>query len=480
MDTFISCVTKELKLANPNPIPQDNLSTKERKALKDLSSRDDIIITKADKGGATVTMDVNDYVDEANRQLQDTQYYRKLNYDPTEDHANIIRNTLEEFKKNNELDEDIAEGLKPLEPRTPRFYLLPKIHKENNPGRPVISSVDCHTSRISSFVDYHIQDSAQSLKSNVRDTTDFINKISTTGELPEEAHLVTMDVKALYIPNNEGLQALKEAMDKKQHKSVATTVIVTLMSLILTLNNFVFNDKNYLQIKGCAMGTICAPPFANIFMGKFEETFIYPYIQNLCILYLRYIDDLFLIWTGTKEQFKDFVTNLNSQHPSIKFSYQISDKSIDFLDTTVYIKNRRLHTTIFTNPTDKQNYLHYKSEHPLPLKNNIPFGQILRIKQICSEALEFLKNCTKIISRFTQRGYPESLTQEAYYKTTSKQRKSLLQTKEKKRSQRIPLVVTYNRTLPPLGPIINKHWHILQSDPKMEEKFSERPVLAYR
>ena len=480
VDTFISCVTKELKLANSNPIPQDNLSTKERKALKDLSSRDDIIITKADKGGATVIMDVNYYVDEANRQLQDTQYYRKLNYDPTEDHANIIRNTLEEFKKNDELDEDIAEGLKPLEPRTPRFYLLPKIHKENNPGRP--SSVDCHTSRISSFINYHIQDSAQSLKSYVRDTTDFINKISTTGELPEEAHLVTMDVKALYtnILNNEGLQALKEAMDKKQHKSVATTVIVTLMSLILTLNNFIFNDKNYLQIKGCAMGTICAPPFANIFMGKFEETFIYPYIQNLSILYLRYIDDLFLIWTGTKEQFKDFVTNLNSQHPTIKYSYQISDKSIDFLDTTVYIKNRRLHTTIFTKPTDKQNYLHYKSEHPLPLKNNIPFGQILRIKRICSEALEFLKNCTKIMSRFTQRGYPESLTQEAYYKTTSKQRKSLLQTKEKKRSQRIPLVVTYNRTLPPLGPVINKHWHILQSDPKMEEKFSKRPVLAYR
>ena len=147
-------------------------------------------------------------------------------------------------------------------------------------------------------------------------------------------------------------------MDKKQHKSVGTTVIVTLIGLIITLNNFAFNDKNYLQIKGCAMGMICAPPFTNIFMGKFEETFIYPYIQNLCILCLRYIDDLFLIWTGTKEQSKDFVTNLNSQHPSIKFLYQIFDKSIDFLDTTVYIKNRRLPTTIFTKPTDKQNYLH--------------------------------------------------------------------------------------------------------------------------
>ena len=83
------------------------------------------------------------------------------------------------MKNNNELDKDIAEGLKPIELRTPRFYLLPKIHKEDNPGRPVILSVNCHTSKISSFIDYHAQDSAQSLKSYVKDTTDFINKIST-------------------------------------------------------------------------------------------------------------------------------------------------------------------------------------------------------------------------------------------------------------------------------------------------------------
>ena len=121
------------------------------------------------------------------------------------------------MKRNEELDADMAEGLKPIEPKTPRFYLLPKIHKEGNPGRPVISSVDCHTSRISAFVDYHIQDSAQSLKSYVKDTTDFVNKINHIGELPENSYLVTMDVKALYtnIPNDEGLQALKETPDKK-------------------------------------------------------------------------------------------------------------------------------------------------------------------------------------------------------------------------------------------------------------------------
>ena len=239
------------------------------------------MITKADKGGATVIVDVKDYVQEANRQLQDTQYYRELNYNPTKDHANLICNTLDEFRNNHELDEDTAEGLKPIEPRTPRFYLLPKIHKEPSfPGRLVISSVNCHTSSISSFVDYHIQDSAKSLKSYVKETTDFINKISNLGELPEESYLVTMDVKALYtnIPNDEGPQALKEALDQKQNQSLASRVIVTVMSLILTLNNFVFNDKNYLQVKGCAMGTISAPPYANIFMVSLKKvTYICTY-----------------------------------------------------------------------------------------------------------------------------------------------------------------------------------------------------------
>ena len=85
-----------------------------------------------------------------------------------------------------------------------------------------------------------------------------------------------------------------------------------------------------------------------------------------------------------------------------------------------------------------------------------------------------------MLSKFTLRGYPKIITQQAYHETFLLQRNNLLKTKMKKRSKRIPLVVTYNRTLPPLGAIVNKHWYILQSDTKMEDKFNERPVVAYR
>ena len=157
------------------------------------------------------------------------------------------------------------------------------------------------------------------------------------------------------------------------------------------------------------MGTNSSPSYANIFMGKFEETFIYPFITNLHKLYLRYIDDIFIIWTGTRQQFIDFIRKLSQKHPSIKFEYHISNKAVDFLDTTVYIdENNKLQTKLYRKPTDRQNYLHRESEHPTNLKINIPYSQALHIKRICSTIEEFDKSCDTLKEKFIQRGYSES------------------------------------------------------------------------
>ena len=42
----------------------------------------------------------------------------------------------------------------------------------------------------------------------------------------------------------------------------------------------------------CAMGTICAPIFANIFMTQFETRHLHPYFHDKALLFLRYIDDV--------------------------------------------------------------------------------------------------------------------------------------------------------------------------------------------
>ena len=173
--------------------------------MEELRIRDDLIFTKADKGGALVIMDVKDYVSEVNRQLDDEQFYKKLTNDPTQVYVECINTTIERFKEEGVITDKIAEGLKTDEPKTSKFYLNPKIHKKNNPGMPVINSVECHSSNISKYVDYHLQPEVRKLKSYTKGSTDTINKISEIRkDMAKEDILVTMDVRALYtnIPND--------------------------------------------------------------------------------------------------------------------------------------------------------------------------------------------------------------------------------------------------------------------------------------
>ena len=166
-------------------------------------------------------------------------------------------------------------------------------------------------------------------------------------------------------------------------RTVATKVITTFLSLILTLKNFMFNCKNYLQIKGCPIGTICTPSYANIFMDHFERKYIYPYLEGLSQSYLRFIDDIFFIWTGSKDQLITFLNDLNTKHNSIKFEYKIAQSNIPFLDTDVYFKNNRLYINICRKETDRQKFFRIDSEHPISLRSRIPYRQVLKVKSTC-------------------------------------------------------------------------------------------------
>ena len=67
----------------------------------------------------------------------------------------------------------------------------------------------------------------------------------------EDSLLVRLDVKSLHtnISNNKGMKAVKEVYDKNPNKTVLTKVIKIFISLILTLNNFIFNSVKYIQKK---------------------------------------------------------------------------------------------------------------------------------------------------------------------------------------------------------------------------------------
>jgi hypothetical protein len=69
------------------------------------------------------------------------------------------------------------EYLTPEDPKPGRFYLLPKIHKENNPGRPIMSANGHPTENISEFIDFHLRSFVENLPSHIKDTTDHLKKM---------------------------------------------------------------------------------------------------------------------------------------------------------------------------------------------------------------------------------------------------------------------------------------------------------------
>ena len=202
-----------------------------------------------------------------------------------------------------------------------KFYMLPKIHKKNVPGRPICSSVNHSTSRISKFVDEHIKQYVPQTKSHIRDTQDFIKKLRNLGQIPEGAIVCTLDVSSLYtnIPNHEGILAVANKLRSDPTKTPITQFILDLQTLVLHNMNFEFNGEHYLQIGGTAMETSLAPNYANLFMDRFETRALDGYPLKP-LVWKRFIDDIFMVWTHGEESLNHFIEYLNSLHESIKFS----------------------------------------------------------------------------------------------------------------------------------------------------------------
>ena len=166
---------------------------------------------------------------------------------------------------------------------------------------------------------------------------------------------------------------MKTTLQKAGNK--VTSVIVAFLWLILTLNNFTFNGKHYLQLLGVAMGTKCSASHANLFMNNLKETWIYKLIGENSNFYKRFIGDIFILWNGTQEQLKEFIEQINALHPRIKFEANYSFNSINFLDTHIYKnKNGKLCTTLHVKPTHRQSYPHHKSYHQTASKRSITYS----------------------------------------------------------------------------------------------------------
>ena len=382
----------------------------------------------------------------------------------------------------NLITEKNFEYLNVKEPKEAKFYLLPKIHKKKIPGRPICSSINHPTSNISKFVDEHIKKYVPKTKSYVRDTQHLISRLKQLGTTPEGALLVTLDVSSLYtnIPNREGILAIADHLRADPEKQKIGPHLLKLLELVLHSMSFNFNNDHYLQIGGTAMGTGVAPNYANLFMDRFETKALenWPLKPSL---WLIFIDDIFMIWTHGEDNLNKFITYLNKLHPTIKFTHEVSNSSINFLDTTVKINEEgNLYTTLYEKPTDTHLYLHYTSSHHAPCKTKGPYGQFLRLRRICTYDTDFYEQSDKLITYYLKRGYPEKAFKKHLKRASKFTQEELLDVKEKNPTTTPVMVTNYNPSNPNIKEIIHKNWNIISNSPDCGPIFTTKPIVGFR
>ncbi|XP_078362365.1 uncharacterized protein LOC144646592 [Oculina patagonica] len=449
---------------------------------KKLQHRTDIVIKPADKGSGTVVMNRQDYLKECHRQLNDAKFYKKVTKDPTPDVNKRVQKYLDGLLKDKAIDKNTYKYLSPVNPRPGRFYILPKLHKQGHPGRPIVSANGHPTEKISEFVSYHLNPLVQTLPSYIKNTTHLLNKLKQITDLPPNALLVTLDVSSLYtnIPTNEGINACRKALDARSQKDIRTEAICDLIRIILNMNNFEFNNEHFMQLHGTAMGTRMAPAFANLFMGDFETKALDSY-PDKPFIWWRYIDDIFMIWTLGEDKLDDFIKYLNNIHHTIKFTSERSTTSIPFLDVDIHLNNGKIETDLYSKPTDKHQYLLNTSSHPYHTKRSIPYSLALRLRRICSTENFFEHRVKELQQYLVKRGYKQRFISEQIDRARLVSRAESLQEHTREtRSDRVPLVITYNPALRNIQKILHNKQPLLNSSSNCKEIFKETPVVSYR
>ena len=229
--------------------------------------------------------------------------------------------------------------------------------------------------------------------------------------------LFSVDVVNLYgnIPTAEAIDA---TMNLLEHHASSVNMFGLepagtrkLLEHCLT-NNFVrFGDTYYRQTDGIAMGSRVAPPLAIVFMNALESMFLAaPRLQPS--MYVRYIDDVFGVWTHGIDALMDYFNFLNTTHPTIKFTIDHTGNtgSLAFLDTKIHISESGAYETeLYVKPMAAPVIIHYKSALPMSTKKNVVRSQMLRAIRVSSPGLPRARSLQMMRDLFSKNGYPSHL-----------------------------------------------------------------------
>ena len=399
-----------------------NLSWRHRKALVDLRHNHDLVIAFADKNLGLVADDAANYLRNGIACLGNT--HRTL---PTTAFtaSNLILTTMSAMR----------DRLSPLlhllpqwgklwmtavlstaaHPRSmkkfkvPAFRLLYKIHKSVLGFRPITGNHCWATQPVAELIAFLLLPFVRETPTYCKDTDDFQRQLSTV-RVYGNWYLITYDVVNLYpsIPHQGCRDKIAAFLQRAGCKCVA--FIVTAVELILELNYCMFNAIIYMQLIGYATGVACGGECAHLYLEESLADVFARYSQYI-VFHRRYIDDGFIIFSGSFEQFTALRAELTAIDPiNLQFTWETSLSHTVFLDVIVsktgdWQNTCYLNFCCFQEAVNRYLYLPFSTATPRHVLSGFIKGELIRYIKRSSQQIDFFKMKTIFWLRLRARGY---------------------------------------------------------------------------
>ncbi|XP_062713296.1 uncharacterized protein LOC134290239 [Aedes albopictus] len=387
----------------PRHHPEERIQQDVIKSRKYLKENPNLVITRADKGSKTVIMETEEYHGKMKTLLDDENTYKKLRTNPTNKIVKKINGIIDEWRRKEYIDFRTQRRLKESSCNPPRNYGLPKVHKENRPLRPVVSTIGSATYNIAGYLSDIIGNVVGKTDFHVRNSFDFANEI--TGVQTEEGEeLFSLDVVSLYtnVPVDYALMCLEERWTELEtHTNIDKESFMKTVKVVLESTFFVYQGTVYGQTYGVPMGSPLSPVIANVVMEKLEQECI----KNLeakqirMRVYKRYVDDCMCV--ARREHIQTIVDTFNSFHDRLQFTveHEVGGK-MKFLDMMLERTENKITTSWLPKQPDGR-YLDFKSKSPFQHKQNTAIALIDRaIKLSCGDKrAEALNHATRIMRK---------------------------------------------------------------------------------
>ena len=307
--------------------------------------------------------------------------------------------------------------------------------------------------------------------------------IKTISFDPSTDLLISFDVESLYtsLPQDETIRIIEQVLfDSEWNFNTPRAFVLECIEVALTQNYFEFEGTIYLQTHGTSMGSTFAPSLAGLYVSNLEHEHILsatnPFRENIRV-WKRYIDDIFVVWRGSERLARDFLVWLNHCNAFLKFTQEIGQSCLVFLDLNIYVDGNLLRTTTHTKATARNCLLRFDSFHPRHLRENLPFGQFLRLRRNCSNVRDFECQADSLTDKLVSRRYPLGVIKRARKRARNNNRDALLESIIKETGPpRLTCVTTYNAASNQVSKSINKHWRTLTSGALSFEK----PLISYK